>query len=318
MNKGKKEKEKSGLHPLNKHQGRYDFSKLISGCGELKKYVRPNKYNDDSIDFADPLAVKTLNRALLQYYYGIGNWDIPKGYLCPPIPGRADYIHHLAEYLGSLNNCEIPRGEKILVLDIGVGANCIYPIIGNREYGWKFVGADIDPVAIDSASKIVAHNNSLQGNIECKLQKRPDDYFYGIINKEDKIDFTLCNPPFHASAKEAMEVTLKKQRNLKGKTVTRSKLNFGGQNNELWCKGGEELFIKKMIMQSKKFSKTCLLFSCLVSRSDNLKSIYKTLSKVEAQKVDTLTMAHGNKISRVVVWSFLGDDEVKIWLNSRW
>ncbi|HIG26586.1 MAG TPA: DUF890 domain-containing protein, partial [Verrucomicrobiales bacterium] len=25
-----------------------------------------------------------------------GNWDLPKGCLCPPIPGRSDYVHHVA------------------------------------------------------------------------------------------------------------------------------------------------------------------------------------------------------------------------------
>jgi 23S rRNA (adenine1618-N6)-methyltransferase len=79
---------------------------------------------------------------LLISYYDIKN-GIFQHYLCPPIPGRADYIH-IADLLAESNNGIIPKGHGIQGLDIGIGANCIYPIIGNAEYGWSFVGTDID------------------------------------------------------------------------------------------------------------------------------------------------------------------------------
>ena len=137
-------KEKPQLHPRNKHRGRYDFEKLTESNPELAPYVKLNPHNDLSIDFFNPDAVKMLNKALLKQYYDIANWDIPSHYLCPPIPGRADYIHHIADLLGSCNKGNIPSGNKIKCLDIGVGANCIYPLIGNKEYGWSFIGCDID------------------------------------------------------------------------------------------------------------------------------------------------------------------------------
>src|SRR5690606_24715537 len=116
-----------------------------------------------SIDFFNPQAVKALNKALLFYYYDIVYWDIPENYLCPPIPGRADYIHYIADLLADNNKGIVPTGSEIKCLDIGVGANCIYPIIGVKEYGWSFIGADIDALAIKSAKKIIASNPSLQG-----------------------------------------------------------------------------------------------------------------------------------------------------------
>ena len=131
---------KSGLHARNRHRSRYDFPLLVKEHPELSRFVRVNEYDDESIDFADPAAVRSLNKALLKLYYGITHWDIPENYLCPPIPGRADYIHHVADLLRSCNNSVIPRGTSVTVLDIGVGANCIYPIIGVKEYGWHFVG----------------------------------------------------------------------------------------------------------------------------------------------------------------------------------
>ncbi len=143
----KKSKEKPKLHPRNRHQGRYDFDQLTAACPALIPLVKKNPRGEDSIDFSDAASVKMLNRALLMHHYQVVKWDIPPNYLCPPIPGRADYIHHIADLLASSNDGEIPKGSAVRCLDIGVGANCIYPLIGEREYGWSFIGTEIDPKA---------------------------------------------------------------------------------------------------------------------------------------------------------------------------
>jgi len=318
QNKKEHQKVKPELHPGNKNRERYDFRQLIGSSPELAQYVRPNIYGDESVDFANPDAVKALNKALLSHHYGITHWDIPPGYLCPPVPGRADYIHHIAGFLGKNNFGKIPAGPKVKCLDIGVGASCIYPIIGNQEYGWSFIGADIDPVAIDSSNRIIESNPSLQGIIECKLQTNPKDFFFGIIRKDEKIDLTVCNPPFHASAKEAQAGTLRKIHNLNPGKKIEPILNFGGQNHELWCEGGEENFVRNMILQSKEFGASCFCFSTLISKASNLKSVYKTLEKAGAFAVETIAMGQGNKISRIVVWTFLNTAEQNNWKCSRW
>ncbi len=154
--------EKNGLHPRNKHRSLYDFRKLTKVCPELKHFVVINKYKSETIDFTNASAVKLLNQALLKSDYHIEHWDIPANYLCPPIPGRADYIHNMADILGSSNGGKIPLGKLITVLDVGTGANCIYPLIGNKEYGWNFIGSDIDPLAVKVATQIV--NSNERGN----------------------------------------------------------------------------------------------------------------------------------------------------------
>lgn len=303
-NKKEHQKIKSQLHPRNKHRERYDFKTLIKSCPELAPFVVRNKYNDESINFFDSAAIKALNSALLKHYYGISNWDIPNNYLCPPIPGRADYIHHIADLLATKHNGQIPKGKQIKCLDVGVGANCIYPIIGLKEYGWSFVGSDIDPVAINSARQIIEANDKLGDAIEVRLQKNSNNIFKGIIDEDDYFHVSICNPPFHSSAKEAQTGTLRKLSNLKGKKTTKAKLNFGGQNNELWCEGGEKQFINRMISESRDFADACLWFSTLVSKEANLHGIYNTLKKVKATDVQTINMGQGNKKSRIVAWSF--------------
>ena len=291
-------KEKPKLHSRNKNRERYDFKQLIDCSPELASFVKPNVKGEDSVDFSDPKAVVALNKALLMLHYNISNWNIPDGYSCPPIPARADYIHHMADFLCRNNYGKIPMGERIKCLDLGVGASCIYPIIGNREYGWSFIGSDIDPLAIESANGIVASNPALQGKVECKLQSNAKDYFYGIIRKDELIDLSVCNPPFYSSAKEAEAVS--------------------DMNHELWCDGGEEKFVRNMVLQSKKFASNCFCFSTLVSKESNLKSIYRTLEQVEEFGIETIPMGQGNKISRIVAWTFLPTEEQSKWKNTRW
>ncbi|WP_316766665.1 23S rRNA (adenine(1618)-N(6))-methyltransferase RlmF [Pedobacter frigiditerrae] len=307
--------EKSTLHSRNKHRSRYDFKALTNSCAELKSFVSINKYGDESIDFANPVAVKTLNKALLKHFYQIDFWDIPEGYLCPPIPGRADYMHYAADLLASCHNQIIPKGKKIKVLDVGVGANCVYPIIGHQEYGWNFVGSDIDDVAIRSAKNIVDINPSLKNSIELRLQPSKSAIFKNIIHKEEKLDLTICNPPFHASAEQALAGSQRKSRNLGQKNHSRPVLNFGGQDAELWTEGGEVGFISKMIEESKSFKNQCFWFTTLVSKSENLGGIYAMLNRAEAVEIRESEMSTGNKITRIVAWTYLNEKQQEDWVK---
>ncbi|MCF8373810.1 MAG: 23S rRNA (adenine(1618)-N(6))-methyltransferase RlmF [Bacteroidales bacterium] len=320
MNKIKKEhpKEKTKLHPRSKHRERYDFKLLIESSPELAHYVKVNEYGDESIDFFNPDAVKALNTALLKHFYGIEHWDIPADYLCPPIPGRADYIHNVADLLGTRNNRNIPTGNKIKVLDIGTGANLIYPILGSKEYGWSFTGSETDPVALASANKIIESNPSLKGKIELRLQKSDKDIFHGVIKKNEIFDLTICNPPFHASLEEAQSGTLRKLKNLKPNIAGKPVLNFGGNQNELWCRGGEKRFVGVMIRQSQQFANSCFWFSTLIAKEANLDSIYDALERAKVMYVKTIHMGQGNKKSRIVAWTFLTKEKQQAWIDERW
>jgi 23S rRNA (adenine1618-N6)-methyltransferase len=311
--KAKNTPEKTTLHPRNQHRFRYDFEQLISVCAELKNFVFINEHTVETIDFSNPDAVKILNKALLVSHYDIQNWDIPANYLCPPIPGRADYIHYIADLLADSNNGTIPEGEAVAGLDIGIGANCIYPIIGNSAYGWSFVGTDIDEKALQNCKKIIGNNPKLIDFISLQLQAEPRFIFKNIILPEDKFAFTICNPPFHNSAEEAAKSALRKVNTLTNTKNAKAVLNFGGHNAELWCTGGEIGFITQMIYESAKYPMQCFWFTTLVSKKENLKNIYKILSKVGAVEIKTIDMAQGQKISRIVAWTFLSETQQKNW-----
>jgi 23S rRNA (adenine1618-N6)-methyltransferase len=305
--------EKTNLHPRNQHRLGYDFKQLITACPELQEFVSINDHQIETIDFSNPKAVKSLNKALLISYYDIQYWDIPNNYLCPPIPGRADYIHYIADLLANNNNAIIPKGETVQVLDIGIGANCIYPIIGNSVYGWSFVGTDTDNVALENCSKIIEKNPRLIDVISLQQQTDSRSIFKNIITAEDKFTFSICNPPFHASQEEATKATIRKINNLENTKTTKPILNFGGQNGELWCEGGELGFVTQMIYESAKYPLQCLWFTTLVSKKENLSSLYKTLNKLGVVEIKTIDMAQGQKTSRILAWTFLSEAQQKMW-----
>ncbi|MBN9286043.1 MULTISPECIES: 23S rRNA (adenine(1618)-N(6))-methyltransferase RlmF [unclassified Flavobacterium] len=305
------------LHPRNKHNDRYDFNQLITVYPELKAFVALNKFGSVSIDFANPEAVKALNVALLKQFYGIDYWDIPKTNLCPPIPGRADYIHYIADVLTESNHHKIPTGKNVRVLDIGVGANCIYPIIGHQEYGWTFVGTELDKPAKATAEKIISNNPDLQDTVSIRLQENKRNIFKNIIQPGETFDITICNPPFHTSREAATQGSQRKLKNLGKAAEGKPVLNFSGQNNELWCEGGELAFITNMIYESVHFKSQCLWFSTLVSKNDHLKNFYTILKKVKAVQVKTVTMEQGNKVSRILLWTFLEERQQESWSAKR-
>lgn len=300
-------KIKATLHPNNKNRKQYDLLALVKEIPELEKYVKKNKDGEETIDFTDPIAVKLLNKALLSHYYDVKFWKFPDTNLCPPIPGRADYIHHMSDLLDE----SMRKGKTINCLDIGVGASCIYPIIGITEYNWDFIASDIDRKSIATAKKIISSNPNLKGKVDFRFQNDSNKIFEGILKEEDRIEITICNPPFHASRKEALAEQRKKIRNLTGKYHQNPKLNFSGASEELIYEGGEYQFIQNMIKESAKYANNCVWFSTLVSKKKNLHGIYINLKRLKAHQIKEIEIETANKKSRIIAWTFMTKREQK-------
>lgn len=311
------------LHPRNRHQGRYDVTRLTTACPALAAHLLVTPAGTTSIDFSDPAAVRELNRAILRADYDIAHWTLPDGYLCPPIPGRADYLHGLADLLAEGTDQPVPRGPGVRMLDVGVGANCIYPLLAQAEYGWRCVGSDIDKTSLQLAGDIV-EANGLAAVIELRHQAARGQMFKGVVAEADRFDLTLCNPPFHASAEEAARGSQRKLRNLGNARATspvqRSlapTLNFGGHANELWCTGGEASFVRRMIRESIDIRGQVLWFSSLVAKSQHLADIHKQLHKVGAVDIREVAMAQGSKQSRFVAWTYHDAAQRAAWRVAR-
>ncbi|WP_394749052.1 23S rRNA (adenine(1618)-N(6))-methyltransferase RlmF [Spongiimicrobium salis] len=284
------------LHPKNLHNIPYDFSKLCANHPDLVSHLIILKSGRKTIDFSNKDSVFHLNKAILLTHYGLKDWYLPKDYLCAPIPGRADYIHHIYDILDQKEKTAPLRG-----LDIGVGANCIYPILAVQLYGWQMVGTDTNTLAVATAKKNVHATPALQERIEIRQQTDHAHIFEGVIERDDFFDFSMCNPPFYTSRDEALKNNLKK--NLKLGSSSKALRNFGGQANELWCNGGEALFIKRMIKQSIAFKHQVGWFTTLIAKKEHLPKLIKQLDKVKA-KYQLVPMQQGHKKSRILAWTF--------------
>lgn len=301
------------LHPRNKHHHPYDFAALCAAVPALTVFVRDNGYGLLSIDFANPAAVKTLNQALLKQLYSVDHWQLADGFLCPAVPGRVDYLHYLADLLALLNKNKVPAGSKVQLLDTGCGANLIYPLLAQAEYGWKVTASELEPEAVSAAQQLI-DQNQLQHKIALRRQHNAEHIFHGIIQPDDLFDLTLCNPPFHTSAEQAQAGSERKARNLGQKSA---ELNFAGRSHELWCDGGEAAFIRLMINESQSYAQQVLWFSSLVSKQQNVPALQQLLNKLGAQH-QLIEMQQGNKQSRIVVWSFMPEKQRQLWAQFRW
>ena len=289
------------LHPNNPHQGRYDFTRLCRYYPALQAFVITTAAGDSSIDFSQAAAVQALNAAILASDYQVTFWQLPPGYLCPPIPGRADYLHYAADLVAELTGEAKAQGKQFRLLDLGCGANCIYPILASRSFGWRVVGSDIDSTALKVAGAIVKANTNLKGLIELRLQPKATELLFGIIQPGEYFDISVCNPPFYASAAEAAAANQQKWQKL-GKA--NNGRNFAGTANELWCEGGEVAFIKKLIADSSLFAGQVGWFTSLVSQQKHLPALVAQLRRLAVPEVRQIKMQHGQKISTILAWRF--------------
>ena len=280
-----------GLHPKNKFNKGYNFDELVKDNSKLKEFIIENKHGLTTIDFSNPKAVKELNKALLFSYNIIALWEFPDENLCPPIPGRLDYIHHLADLLSS--------EENVQILDIGTGATCIYPLLGVAEYNWNFVATDIELDSLDTAQDIIDDNN-LDANIKLRQQFNEQHILKGILEDGDSFSATMCNPPFYKSAEEAQGANRRKNRNLGNNTIR----NFSGNNNELWYVGGEKAFLHNYLYESSLYKDVSKWFTSLVSKKENVESLKKSAIKLGAKEFKVISMNQGNKVTRIVCWRF--------------
>ena len=283
-------KEK-GLHPKNNFKNGYNFDELIIKNPELKQFVAKNEFGTVTIDFSNLEAVRELNKALICSLDKISNWNFPRENLCPPIPGRLDYIHYLADLLSL-------KGEA-KILDIGTGATCIYPLLGASVFDWSFVATDIDLDSLDVAQDIIDDNN-LTEKIELRQQFKEENILKGIIVDGDSFTAVMCNPPFYKSAEEAQGANGRKSKNLGNNAIR----NFAGNNNELWYIGGEKAFLHNYLYESSLYKTSSKWFTSLVSKKENVKSLEKSSKKLGALEFKVIPMHQGNKVTRIVAWRF--------------
>lgn len=286
---------KSGFHEKNEFRLGYDLPSLERANKDLKPFLSREE-GEIRVDYTHSQAVIELNRAILKHHFQMQEWFLPEGALCPAIPGRWDYLLRLRDLL--------PQEAPLRGLDIGTGSSLIYSLLAVYGLNIRMVGSDISQESLQHARKILHANPLLPQQVELRHQAVAHHIFQGIVKSDETFDFCLCNPPFHGSEKEAEQAAQRKAKNLDLPQQLATSSNFGGRHHELWCKGGEAAFLKKMMKESLLFASQIRWFSSLVSKSENVAPMIKFLKKHHATAIEIFPLEHGNKKSRAVAWSF--------------
>ena len=291
------------MHPKNPYCNRYDIQRFIKRYPLLEEYIILNPSDEETIDFSSSKGVYALNKAMLLSDFRLEDYFLPKGYLIPPVPGRLDYLLYLRDFISKKFN--INQNRQLSGLDIGCGANGIYCILGSQYFNWKMEGIDSNEKAIEIVSNNIKNTKELQKNVKIRFQENKSFLFKNIIQPYKKFDFVVCNPPFHSSKEEAIKGSIRKINNIGEDSFNKSELslNFEGQANELWCNGGEILFIKRLIKESVACKDQIKVFSSIVSKSDSLPKIEKQLKKNKAD-FNIINTTIGNKKNRYLIWWF--------------
>jgi len=279
------------MHDKNPFNKEYDLDTLTEHYPTLKEFVFVNEYGNKTIKFQNKKAVNALNSALLKVHYGI-LWEIPDNNLCPPVPGRLDYLLHVSDLI---------KKTDVNLLDIGTGANLIYPILATCHFKWQCTGSEVNKEALQNAQNIIDKNKILQ-KTTLRYQKFKSNILNDIIQPGDFFDVVVCNPPFSKDLKDSNRKTHRKNNNLDLEEYANK--NFGGTPTELWYKGGEVAFIKKMALESVDFKAQVNWFTSLISKKENIKDIKRAIKKTQPSEVKVIDMEHGNKISRFIAWTF--------------
>ena len=187
-----------------------------------------------------------------------------------------------------------------------------------NERGVALLSTGGTATALRAADAIV-RANGLQAAIELRHQPRADAVFAGVVQPDERFHVSLCNPPFHASARAAAAGSERKWGNLgrDARAARAPSLNFGGQSNELWCPGGEVGFVTRMIDDSARIATQVRWVTSLVSKAESLPPLRRRLQAAGARDVREVAMGQGNKRSRFLAWSFVDAPQREAWRAPR-
>ncbi|KAK5996944.1 U6 small nuclear RNA (adenine-(43)-N(6))-methyltransferase [Cladobotryum mycophilum] len=257
----------------------YYFRQLYKRSPDFKELARldpdfSSVIKGRDLDFNDPKAVVQLTKTLLKLDFGLAI-NLPDDRLCPPVANRHNYILWLKDLLDATSYDSPDR--KVLGLDIGTGASCIYPLLGSTERPWSFIATDIDEKSLACARANVQLNN-LEAHISV-VGRRPQDKLIPIDDLNiESIDFTMTNPPFYES--EAAMV-------------------------EMVTQGGEVGFVGRILGESLVLRERVQWYTAMVGFLSSLTHIIDKLRENGVDNYAVTEFVQGNKTRRwAIAWSF--------------
>ena len=289
------------MHPRNIYRfNKPNYEKLACKYAFFKDVVKQNsKTGEYYINYNDSKSNVMLSKVLLKHDFNL-EFEHPLNHLCPPIPQRLNYMLWIQDLLQCC--CWNKRYHGF---DIGVGASCIFPLLGikigeTQNELWSFLASDIDKESIDYANKNVSMNK-LNDKIKIVHQSNANYIFNDIINDKNNdnvlFDFTVCNPPFFQHLQET--------------GLNKTRANNATQSELVFQNGGEIGFIQLIINQIEqlKLYRKINWFTTMLGRKSSIKSITNILKKQATNNnmdifITNTALYQGKQVRWGLAWTY--------------
>ncbi|KAF2187877.1 hypothetical protein K469DRAFT_748726 [Zopfia rhizophila CBS 207.26] len=286
------------LSQLPHYDAAIDFKALAKNDENFKKISEKSK---GFLNFQDPETMQILTKAIVKVDFGL-HIDLPDDRLCPPVPIRWNYVswvQSLIDTTGPDYTQTYDPTRQVMGLDIGTGASAIYTLLLQKTRpNWNMCATDIDKKSFDSAVRNLALNGmitrtrllqTMEGNAVIPLN------LLGV----ERLDFTICNPPFFADEKE-MRASLKGER----KSWAPNSVCTGNEV-EMICPGGDIGFVTRIIEESLLLRDKVTWYSSMLGKLESAKAVVDKLKKNGVNNWAVGCLDAGGLTKRwVVAWSF--------------
>ncbi|KAK6507467.1 hypothetical protein TWF481_005899 [Arthrobotrys musiformis] len=281
------------MHPKNVYKNGVSFAQLAKEYPGLAKCLK----GTSSIDFHDPESIRQLAKALLKKEFKL-EVDLPEDRLCPGVPNRLNYILWLSDLLLDTHEERSPGPPKVTGIDIGTGASAIYPLLGCSHFPtWHFLATEIDPKSLSHAATNISQNELEDRITLLDVSSSSTILPEGEIISHERVDFTMCNPPFYSSINDMLS-------SAKNKAVPALSA-CTGSTTEMVTEGGEVAFVNRMVDESLKLQQKVRWYTSMLGKRS---SVEKVVEKLKENKVDNYIVGEfvqGAKTRRWAVgWSF--------------
>lgn len=270
-----------------------DFNLLAQAIPAFAPYVLTTAKGAPTINFKDEAALRSLTSALLERDFSL-KLDLPPDRLCPIVPGRLEYVLWMLEISSYPSD---PQAKEFITgIDIGTGASAIYALLASRTLpNVRMVATDIDDHSLSYARRNI-DQNSLADRVALRKSNPATILFpEEIFANSQRFDFSMCNPPFYASAEEVAE-------SLAAKEYDPHAVCTGG-STEMVTEGGEAAFVGRMVAESISLGDRVGWFSSLLGK---LSSVIKLVELLQQHHIDNYAIkdvVHGKTKRWLLAWS---------------
>ncbi|KAL1132048.1 hypothetical protein AAG570_010006 [Ranatra chinensis] len=272
------------MHPKNPYRTPPDFKQLAIKYPEFRKHVQQDLSGKVHLDFKDEGSVKALTNALLDKDFSL-MVELPDDRLVPTLPLRLNYLLWIEDLLIFCGLAD----KKVMGIDIGTGASCIYPLLAARKFDWSMLATEIDKQSVRVAQSNV-NRNSLSDKIKVE-HVDVGSILVGVVDEGKVYDFSMCNPPFFSDRCE----------------VGRGNNAPSGLEHELVAQGGEIAFITKIIADSAQLGQSVRLYTTMIGHKSHVSSVKREVRAAGARSMVSTELCQGRTIRWVVAWTFMPD-----------